>query len=79
MGHFRTAMITGALLLAGLTPVIAQTESCTVPAHQLLENPSFETGSLAPWGARKGCSEGCPGAPPEVVEDPNAHDGSWVL
>ncbi|OJJ67712.1 hypothetical protein ASPBRDRAFT_47746 [Aspergillus brasiliensis CBS 101740] len=78
MGHFRTAAITGALLLAGLTPVIAQTESCTVPARQILENPSFETGSLAPWEAVNTCAS-C-GGMPEIVEDKeNAHDGSWVF
>jgi hypothetical protein len=80
MRHFRTAALTGALLLAGLTPVIAQTESCTVPARQILENPSFETGSAAPWDISRGCSAGCPGEPPEIIDDvENAHDGSWVL
>ncbi|KAL4762205.1 uncharacterized protein BDW70DRAFT_159189 [Aspergillus foveolatus] len=80
MGPFRIAVVAGALLLAGLTPVIAQTESCTVPARQIPENPSFEAGSLSPWQATKACSAGCPGAPPEIIEDAeNAHDGSWVF
>ncbi|KAL2849425.1 hypothetical protein BJX68DRAFT_255566 [Aspergillus pseudodeflectus] len=58
MGHFRTAAMTGALLLAGLAP----------------------TGSVAPWDVVKGCTAGCPGTPPDIVEDAeNAHDGSWVL
>ncbi|CEN61008.1 hypothetical protein ASPCAL07677 [Aspergillus calidoustus] len=80
MRHFRTAALTGALLLAGLTPVIAQTESCTVPARQILENPSFEAGSAAPWDISRACSAGSPGGPPEIIDDvENAHDGSWVL
>ncbi|KAG2417527.1 hypothetical protein HFD88_008746 [Aspergillus terreus] len=80
MGPLRNAPTIGALLLAGLTLVLAQNQTCTIPPQQLLGNPSFESGSLNPWDARKLCTlDDCGDvSSPEIVQD-NAPDGSYVF
>jgi hypothetical protein len=80
MGALRNAATIGALLLAGLTPVLAQNQTCTISPQQLLGNPSFESGGLNPWDARKLCTlDDCGDvSSPEIVQD-NAPDGSYVL
>lgn len=74
------AITTVALLLAGSSPVLATTEPCSPTTFQpeLLQNPSFETGNLAPWVAHKLCT-GCDDSIPAEVVEGGAKDGAWML